>query len=234
MNLVVHPDTVQMAHQYGCAAARQGKFGDFVHAFWDKGFGAYAASGGKDRSPLGEDKILTWVGQLGLDANRLREDANTNACKQRVEDDATELRKFRVNGTPAFFINGQYIGGGIPKEKFKEVIDAKLALADKSGLSGAAYYNQEIAGKGLRTFRSKADANPKKTKPLTADELRKEALDFLDLAYAQQKQQQAATAARTHDPNAVFAVDIHNAVAAGQVEGPPGAAVTIVEAWDYG
>ncbi len=114
MNMVVHPDSVTMAHRYGCAAGKQGKFGAFMHAFWDKGFGAYAASGGKDRASLGEDGILTWVGQLGLDANRLKADANSDDCKQRIADDEAELRKFKVSGTPAFFINGRYIGGGIP------------------------------------------------------------------------------------------------------------------------
>ena len=33
--------------------------------------------------------------------------------------------------------------------------------------------------------------------------------------------------------NAVFAVDISKALAAGQVEGPNSAIITIVEAWDF-
>jgi hypothetical protein len=62
---------------------------------------------------------------------------------------------------------------------------------------------------------------------------REEALAFLEMAYAQQKRQEDAKAAGEHDPNAVFAVDISAAVAAGQVEGPNSAIVTIVEAWDF-
>ncbi len=113
------------------------------------------------------------------------------------------------------------------------MIDAKLALAAKSGLTGAAYYTREIEGKGLHAFRSKADGKPKKA-PLSKDELRKEALAFLDMAYAQQKQAQASRDDSEPDPNATFAVDIADAVAAGQFHGPSTAAVTIVEAWDYG
>jgi hypothetical protein len=60
-----------------------------------------------------------------------------------------------------------------------------------------------------------------------------EALDFLNKVYAQQKAQQQAQEAEEPDPEAVFAVNIADDLQAGQVEGPMGAAVTIVEAWDF-
>ncbi len=62
---------------------------------------------------------------------------------------------------------------------------------------------------------------------------REEALGFLEMAYAQQKAQQEAKEANEMDPDGVFAVDISKALAAGQVEGPSSALVTIVEAWDF-
>ena len=62
---------------------------------------------------------------------------------------------------------------------------------------------------------------------------REESLGFLEMVYAQQKQQQEAQEAQEPDPNAVFAVDISKPLAAGQVEGPSSALVTIVEAWDF-
>jgi len=61
-----------------------------------------------------------------------------------------------------------------------------------------------------------------------------EALDFLAKVYAQQKQQQQHGRPGEPDPNAVFAVDISQNLAAGQVDGPKDALVTIVEAWDFG
>ncbi len=158
MNFVVHPQVVQTAHLYGCAAAKQGKFLAYKHAFWEKGFDAYAASGGRDKSSMGEGNILQFAPSIGLDVNRLKADAHSPACTQRLAEDAAELAKFHVSGTPGFFINGTFVGGGIPKEAFKQIIDQKLELAKKSGLQGAAYYQQEIEGKGLHEFRSKADA----------------------------------------------------------------------------
>ncbi len=62
---------------------------------------------------------------------------------------------------------------------------------------------------------------------------REEALGFLEMAYQQQKKQQEQQEANEPDPNAVFAVDLSKALAAGQVEGPNSALVTIVEAWDF-
>ena len=60
-----------------------------------------------------------------------------------------------------------------------------------------------------------------------------EALDFLGKVYAQQKQQEQAKAEEEHDPDAMFAVNIADNVKLGMVEGPTGASVTIVEAWDF-
>lgn len=158
MNMVVHPDTVQLAHQYGCAAAKQKKFLEYKRAFWEKGFGPYKASGGADKSSLGEANILAFAKDLKLDVKKLQADANSAECKKRVDDDQAELAKFRVSGTPAFFINGKYIGGGIPKQAFQAVIDERLKIAEASGVPGAKYYEQEIFGKGQKTFRSVKDA----------------------------------------------------------------------------
>jgi outer membrane murein-binding lipoprotein Lpp len=62
---------------------------------------------------------------------------------------------------------------------------------------------------------------------------REEALSFLDMAYAQQKQQMEQREANEPDDSAVFAVDISKALANNQVEGPNSAIVTVVEAWDF-
>jgi protein-disulfide isomerase len=159
MNMVVHPDAVQVAHQYGCAAAKQKKFVEWKNAFWEKGFGGYAATGGKDRSPLGEENILKFSGELGLDTQKLKTDANSDECKKRVAEDMQELSKFHVNGTPGFFINGKFIGGGIPKNAFQKYIDEKLKIAEQSGVTGADYYNKEIMGKGVHQFRSKREGH---------------------------------------------------------------------------
>ena len=61
----------------------------------------------------------------------------------------------------------------------------------------------------------------------------REALDFLNKVYAQQKQQMEAEEAKEPAPDAVFAVPVTRDVAAGMIEGPATAPVTVVKAFDF-
>jgi protein-disulfide isomerase len=157
-HMVVHPQQVAAAHLAACAAARQGKFLPFYKAFWEKAFEAYVAQ--RDPSLLGEDNVYKIAAAAGLDVGRLK--ADMPACQQVIAADEAELRKFRVTGTPSFFINGEFIGGGIPKEAFKQYIDLKLAIAERSGVPGAEYYEREIRGKGEKAVPRR---DPRGTRP---------------------------------------------------------------------
>lgn len=152
----MHPQQVQRAHLAGCAAAKQGKFAEYYAAFWEKSFGPYAAA--RDPSKLSEEAILSWAGGVGLDTGKLKADMDGQECNALVAGDAQELGKFQVNSTPTFFINGIHIGGALPKENFKQVIDERLKIAEASGVSAAEYYQKEVMGKGVPQFRSKAEA----------------------------------------------------------------------------
>jgi protein-disulfide isomerase len=159
-NFVVHPDVAMPAHLASCAAAKQGKYLVFKNAFWQQGFGAYAATGGKDRSPLGPDNIMKIAGSVGLDSNRFKADMDGAECKAQIKGDMDDLERFQVGSTPTFFINGTHVNGAVPKEAFKQIIDEKIKLADASGVSGSDYYQREIIGKGEKQFRSKKDPKP--------------------------------------------------------------------------
>jgi len=143
-NMIIHPQQVTQAHLAGCAAAKQGKFVEFYHAFFDRAYKEYADK--RDPSYLSDDNLFKIAGEVGLDVDRLKGDMP--GCAQFIQADEEELRKFRVGGTPAFFINGEFIGGGIPKEVFKQHIDKKLQIAQASGVPAAEYYEKEIRGKG--------------------------------------------------------------------------------------
>ena len=159
-NMVVHPQVAQIVHVASCAAAKQGKYLQFKNAFWDKGFGPYIASQGKDHSAYTDEGIAKIAGDIGLDVGKLKSDMASDDCKKLVSDDMSELAKFHVNSTPTFFINGQHVGGALPKEAFKQIIDEKLKVAEASGVSGADYYSKEVVGKGEKQFRSKMDPKP--------------------------------------------------------------------------
>ena len=151
-NLVIHAPA-RPAHLASCAAAKQGKYTQFKDAFWDKGFGPYAASGGKDASSLGEDNIVAIAKGLGLDTTRLKTDMASPECAARIEHDLAELVKFHVDSTPMFFINGKPFAGAVPKADLEQIIDAQLKVVEASGVPGADYYRKVVLGKGEKQFR---------------------------------------------------------------------------------
>ena len=157
-NMVVHPQVVQQAHLAACAAAQQKKFLEFKEQFWEKGFNAYAQS--RDPSKMGEATIMAIAGDLKLDMAKFKADIAGPECQARLQKDMAEMEKFHVNATPAFFINGQLIIGGMAKEQFKEMIDQKLKAAEASGVPAKDYYQKEILGKGEKKFRAKKDPKP--------------------------------------------------------------------------
>jgi predicted DsbA family dithiol-disulfide isomerase len=143
-NLIVHPQ-VRDAHLAGCAASKQGKFNEYKRDVWEK---AYA------KRDFSKDNLVKIAGDLGLNTDKFKTDMEGDDCKSRIDGDMAELGKFHVNGTPAFFINGQHIGGGIPKEAFKQIIDQKLQVAEAAKVPGAQYYQKEIMDKGLKEYKA--------------------------------------------------------------------------------
>ncbi|HEY0476208.1 MAG TPA: thioredoxin domain-containing protein [Kofleriaceae bacterium] len=155
-NLLVHAPA-RPAHLASCAAAKQGKYMQFKDAFWEKGFGPYAASQGQDAASLGEGNILTIAKGLGLDTDKLKADMNSPECAQRMDHDMKELQKFHVSATPTFFVNGKFVDGARPKDEFKKLIDEELKNVESSGVPAAQYYDKVVLAKGEKQFRSKMD-----------------------------------------------------------------------------
>ena len=139
-NMVVHPQVMNV-HLAGCAAGRQKKFQQFKAAYWEKGFKA------RKMDDASVDEIAKGV---GLDMARFKTDKDSDYCKNLVQGDMAELQKFKVNSTPTFFVNGTHVGGALPKENFKQMIDEKLKTADGK----ADYYDSVIMATGVKQFKS--------------------------------------------------------------------------------
>jgi protein-disulfide isomerase len=142
-NMVVHPQ-VMNAHLAGCAAAKQGKFQQWKTTWWEKGFKA---------RKMDDGNIDAIAKEIGLDMGKFKTDKDGAECKQFVEADVNELQKFHVNSTPTLFVNGTHVGGALPKEAFKQMIDEKLKVA-----TAADYYDKVVMAKGDKQFRSKKDS----------------------------------------------------------------------------
>ncbi|MCX5745136.1 MAG: thioredoxin domain-containing protein, partial [Proteobacteria bacterium] len=138
--------------------AKQGKYLKFKQLFWEKAFDPYQAA--RDPSKLGKDNIYAFAGEAGVDVEKLKVDMAGEDCKKHIAEDMAELAKFHVNSTPTLYVNGTVVGGAMPKENFKELIDAKLKLVEASGVKAGEYYDKEILAKGEKKFRSKLDPKP--------------------------------------------------------------------------
>jgi protein-disulfide isomerase len=156
--MVVH-DHAMKGHLAACAAGKQGKFNDFRKAWWDKAWTAYAQSRG-DKTKLGDEMIEELAKDIHADVAKLKADMNSPECQARVQGDMQELTKFRVNGTPAFFINGQHFGWTGDPQQFKQTIDEKLKEVEASGVGCGDFYEKKVMGEGEKKFRSMKDPKP--------------------------------------------------------------------------
>jgi len=78
--------------------------------------------------PLDDDAIASTAKDIGLDMDRFNADRSDAAATALARSEALADR-LGVRGTPSFFINGRHIVGAQPIEKFRAVIDERLAAA---------------------------------------------------------------------------------------------------------
>ena len=78
---------------------------------------------------LEEQDLEGIAAAAGLNVAAVTKAIATHKHKALIEQDADLADEVQATGTPHFFINGVRLVGAQPLEKFKEVIDAQLALA---------------------------------------------------------------------------------------------------------
>ncbi len=67
---------------------------------------------------------------------------------QKIDADQKQAESFGARGTPAFFINGRFLSGAQPFEKFDSLIREELKKAKASGISPEEYYQKAVVAKG--------------------------------------------------------------------------------------
>ncbi|HEY2735661.1 MAG TPA: thioredoxin domain-containing protein [Polyangiales bacterium] len=129
------------------------------------------AQGGSDKFWKAHDKLFdnqqaearenldSYAQELGLDMTKYKTAMDNQTHKQQIEADQAVATKFDARGTPAFFINGRFLSGAQPIERFKEVIDDELKRADKLIKSGVAK-NQVYAALTKNALAQKAADEP--------------------------------------------------------------------------
>jgi protein-disulfide isomerase len=74
-----------------------------------------------------EKYIYDVVKKVGGDVKKIKADAEGKVVADRIAADIAEARKFNIEGTPGFIVNGVSIRGAYPFEFFKAIIDPQLA-----------------------------------------------------------------------------------------------------------
>jgi protein-disulfide isomerase len=105
----------QKAAEAGLCAHEQGKFWAMHDWMFDH------------QSQLAVPELKGAAKTLGLDAAKFDTCLTTGKLASAVADNMKAGEKAGVRGTPAFFVNGVFLNGALPLEKFKEEIDRALA-----------------------------------------------------------------------------------------------------------
>jgi protein-disulfide isomerase len=143
---VVHPKTALLPAQAACAAHKQGKWRELADLIWTKAFDMRST----DSNAFAPERISALAKQAKLDLKRYEQDV-AGVCVQEISDEQASMQKVGVAATPSFFINGRYLAGALPIDKFAALIDeemAKATAAIKGGVKPEQYYDQEIVAKG--------------------------------------------------------------------------------------
>jgi protein-disulfide isomerase len=101
------------------AAANQGKFWEMHDALFENSRG------------LNDAKFTELAKGLGLDLAKFDADRNSPETAKKVAADQKVARQFGANGTPAFFVNGRFVSGAQPFDKFEALIKEEKAKAEK-------------------------------------------------------------------------------------------------------
>lgn len=145
---VVHPQIATKPALAACAAHKQGKFAEMEKLLWEKGYKA-----GRNYSDENIEKIAK---EAGLDMKKFKADMNSDACKKYIQKDQAELARVGARGTPAFFINGRFLSGAQPIDRFKAIIDEELKKANERIKKGEAtvenYYQKFVLEKGKKSL----------------------------------------------------------------------------------
>lgn len=140
---MVHPQRATIPALASCAGHRQGKFKEMYKKIFDA-YGQYT-----------QPKMEEHATAVGLDMDQFKRDMN-GVCKKTVAQDRAGLARVGAGGTPAFFINGRFLGGNRPFPHFQKLIDEELKKAEARVAQGTKvedYYNEYVIKKGLKALK---------------------------------------------------------------------------------
>ncbi len=95
-------------------AGDQKKYWEYSAILWEK-------QGAQD-----PDQLKEYAKDLGLNEKKFVECLASDKYEDKIDKDIQDGSKAGVSGTPAYFINGIFVSGAQPFEKFQEIIEDEL------------------------------------------------------------------------------------------------------------
>jgi protein-disulfide isomerase len=132
----------------------------------DKGFWA-AHDALFDGQKLEDDGLEATAKKLGLPWDKVKAAIDEKKYDARFNASSDLASDYNAKGTPAFFINGRFLSGAQPVDKFKEIIDAQLAVA--KGLVAKGVPRDKVFRELMKTAKGAAEPEKKDVPAPTKD-----------------------------------------------------------------
>ena len=149
-HFVIYAKTSNDASLAACAAHQQGQFAVMEDLIWQRGYRA--------NRDLSLDNMRRLAGEAGLKMKRFEKDMK-GVCQRVLAEDQELMRRVGTRGVPASYVNGRFLSGAQPLQKFSALIDEELAKAEKriaKGTSRKDYYRTFVVAKGEKKAALKA------------------------------------------------------------------------------
>ncbi|MBI3179639.1 MAG: DsbA family protein [Deltaproteobacteria bacterium] len=105
-----------------------------------------------NQQQLDDPNLEAYARKLGLDLGRWKSCYASGKHGERLDADQRLANQLGARGTPAFFINGRFLSGAQPFERFAEIIDEELAKAKASGMRPHEYYEKSVVATGAKSL----------------------------------------------------------------------------------
>ncbi len=116
--LPTHPHAEKAAEAAHCAE-EQGKYWEYHDSLYKS-------------KQLEIPQLKEQARKLGLDGTAFDQCLESGKEAARVQTQLNESQTLQLQGTPSFFINGQFFSGGLSYEKFHEVVESELAVSARA------------------------------------------------------------------------------------------------------
>ncbi len=121
-NAAILGEESQWAGMASLCAADQGSFWEYSELMFER-------QSGRNQGAFSRDNLKSFAADLGLDTETFNQCMDSNKYAKKVVAETEEAKSRGLKGTPSFFVNDEFVGGSLPFEEMKKIIDKELEEA---------------------------------------------------------------------------------------------------------